>query len=184
MGRRDRRRCLDGSHERQVRSPEPDRQAGGQERILLQLPWAAHPLDRPSHVHDRAAGSRAATAYGSQLAASLAGRGWTSAHAGHRQGHGLMGDRDSPLITVRSGTLMASEDDLSRVERALDDPRAGAGHAAPNSPSRTPLAKGRRWKVSGSSEGGRRGDQLRAPMAGETGWLLCPGPRTAGRGSY
>ena len=35
------------------------------------------PLDRPSHVHDRAAGSRAATAYGSQLAASLAGRGWS-----------------------------------------------------------------------------------------------------------
>ena len=35
------------------------------------------PLHRPSHVHDRAAGSRAATAYGSQLAASLAGRGWS-----------------------------------------------------------------------------------------------------------
>ena len=31
----------------------------------------------PSHVHDRAAGSRAAIAYGSQLAASLAGRGWS-----------------------------------------------------------------------------------------------------------
>ncbi len=28
-------------------------------------------------MHDRAAGSRAATAYGSQLAASLAGRGWS-----------------------------------------------------------------------------------------------------------
>src|SRR2546425_7972330 len=35
-----------------------------------------HPLHRPSHVHDRAAGSRTATAYGSKLAASLAGRGW------------------------------------------------------------------------------------------------------------
>ena len=46
--------------------------------VTAQLPWAAHTLlDRPSHVHDRAAGSRAATAYGSQLAASLAGRGWS-----------------------------------------------------------------------------------------------------------
>jgi hypothetical protein len=43
--------------------------------VTAQLPWAAHPIDRPSHVHDRAAGSRAATAYGSQLAASLAGLG-------------------------------------------------------------------------------------------------------------
>jgi len=51
--------------------------ASGQTLIAVtaQLPWAAHPIDRPSHVHDRAAGSRAATAYGSQLAASLAGRG-------------------------------------------------------------------------------------------------------------
>ena len=45
--------------------------------VTAQPPWAAHPIGRPFHVHDRAAGSRAATAYGSQLAASLAGRGWS-----------------------------------------------------------------------------------------------------------
>lgn len=46
--------------------------------VTAQLPLAAHTLyTGPSHVHDRAAGSRAATAYGSQSAASLAGRGWS-----------------------------------------------------------------------------------------------------------
>lgn len=46
--------------------------------VTAQLPWAAHTLcTGPSHVHDRAAGSRATTANGSQLAALLAGRGWS-----------------------------------------------------------------------------------------------------------
>jgi len=39
----------------------------------------------PSHVHDRAAGSRAAIAYGSQLAASLAGRGWSVISGGTKE---------------------------------------------------------------------------------------------------
>jgi len=60
--------------------------------VTAQLPWGRpHPVDRPSHGHDRAAGSRAATAYGSQLAASLAGRGWSvisALHPGRLRGEG------------------------------------------------------------------------------------------------
>src|SRR6266702_4446784 len=60
--------------------------------VTAQLPWGrTHPVDRRSHGHDRAAGSRAATAYGSQLAASLAGRGWSlmsALHSGRLRGEG------------------------------------------------------------------------------------------------
>jgi hypothetical protein len=81
-----------------------------------------------------------------------------------------------------TGTLMASGDDLSRVERALDScvPRLGMRPLIHR--LGRPWAKGRSWKVIGSGAGGRRGDQL-PPMAGGTGWLLCPGARTAGRGN-
>ena len=59
--------------------------------VTAQLPWGRpHPLDRPSHVHDRAAGSRAATAYASQLAASL-GESGTKWGRLRRERHGIRG---------------------------------------------------------------------------------------------
>ena len=59
-------------------------------------------LDRPSHVHDRAAGSRAATAYGSQLAASLAGRGWNVIPGGTEETDVLHAAADYRYATVTS----------------------------------------------------------------------------------
>ena len=71
-----------------------------------------HPVDRPSHGHDRAAGFRTATAYGSQLAASLAGRGWSvisALHSGRLRGEGDQpGELDSSTIPRAFGRCSMS----------------------------------------------------------------------------
>ncbi len=71
--------------------------------VTAQLPWAARTLyTGPSHVHDRAAGSRAATAYGSQLAASLAGRGWSVISGGMEETDLLHASAGCRYATVTS----------------------------------------------------------------------------------
>ena len=89
--------------------------------VTAQLPWGRpHPLDRPSHGHDRAAGTRAATAYGSQLAASLAGRGWSVISALHS------GRLREKAISQAAGFLDDPEglcEVLDAVDRLAEDPR-------------------------------------------------------------
>src|SRR5258708_4166376 len=89
--------------------------------VTAQLPWGRpHPVDQPSHGHDRAAGSRATTAYGSQLAASLAGRAGASFRPSTRVVY------EEKAISQAAGFLDDPEglrEVLDVVDQLAEDPR-------------------------------------------------------------
>jgi hypothetical protein len=98
--------------------------------------------------------------------------------------HDVIGKTRHRIPADQPGQLVAIEKRIKSLSKELKVMVQDSGSTLMELPRVGPIVEGRSWKVNGSSEGRRRGDQLSAPMAGGTGWLLCPGPRTAGRGRY